>query len=101
MNLENLKEKSEVVAIVEESAIKEWFSRGERYKGQLTGEETIPQVERFVNSEQMLVNKLGKEKYLKMLWLRDFLKGAGEVNRLSSPEEILLYRRLKAQKRRP
>ena len=43
------------------------LEKGQFYKGQLTGEESLYHVLRFVNSQQKIINRVGKEKYMKEL----------------------------------
>ncbi|MDH5532791.1 MAG: hypothetical protein OEY83_06455 [Candidatus Bathyarchaeota archaeon] len=43
------------------------LNRGHYYTGQLTGEESMYHVLHFVNRQQNIVNKIGKEKYMKEL----------------------------------
>jgi len=43
------------------------LERGRYYAGQLTGEESLYHVLHFVNSQQNVINKIGKEKYVKEL----------------------------------
>lgn len=64
-----------------------------RHIGQLTGKETTLQVESFANGQQKVVNKLGKEEYLKRVWNLQRKERNETKTRLSSPEEILGYRR--------
>jgi len=43
------------------------LERGHYYRGQLTGEESLYHVLHFVNSQENVINKIGKEKYINEL----------------------------------
>jgi len=42
-------------------------NRGEHFKGQLTGEETLYHVLNFVNGQQLMANRMGEERYVEKL----------------------------------
>ena len=43
------------------------MDRGEYFRGQLTGEETLYHVVSFVNGQQQMVNRIGEKRYIEEL----------------------------------